>query len=403
MVKKHMNKRSLVLVIDGFGIGAMNDSEAYRLGDSSANTLKTLLSEISFNDIPNLTKLGLKDLYNNTTPQNGVCTSRSKLNYDGADSYFGHQEINGSIVPKVKLQSLSMVIKMIENKLKKEGYFLRRYKLKGNEVLIVNEAVVIADNIETDHGQVINVNASFDLISYEDELKIGNIIRKIVKVSRVIVLGAHNIKLNDYLENLISFNDGYIGIDTPKSKVYNDTYMCKHLGLEIDRTNQVPYVLNKHNIPSYLIAKYGDLIDNPIKKNYFNISNTDDIISKSLNVIKSTQNRKCFIGINIQETDLSGHSMDLNRYLKTIKKIDHFIGEVLKLLNENDLLIICSDHGNDPNIGHTQHTREYVPILIYNKLFSDKYEITTRNSLNDVGSTATQWLEINLENGKSII
>ena len=69
--------------------------------------------------------------------------------------------------------------------------------------------------------------------------------------------------------------------------------------------------------------------------------------------------------MNIQETDLAGHAEDTEKYADRLEVSDRRIGELLLEMREGDLLIVMADHGNDPTIGHSNHTRERVPLLIY--------------------------------------
>ena len=111
-----------------------------------------------------------------------------------------------------------------------------------------------------------------------------------------------------------------------------------------------------------------------------------------------------FFCINIQETDLAGHSQDAQRYADILKIVDKRVGDIIKELNEEDILIITADHGNDPSIGHSKHTREQVPILIHGSNLKG-LNIGLRNSLSDIGASACAFFKSNKfpPNGKSFI
>ena len=81
-----------------------------------------------------------------------------------------------------------------------------------------------------------------------------------------------------------------------------------------------------------------------------------------------TFNDKTFIFTNLVDTDmLYGHRNDAKGYGKAIEEVDTYVDDIIKAMNEEDLLIITADHGCDPTVEGTDHTREYVPILVYNK------------------------------------
>ena len=77
---------------------------------------------------------------------------------------------------------------------------------------------------------------------------------------------------------------------------------------------------------------------------------------------------KQFIFTNLVDTDmLFGHRNDYKGYANAIEEIDSYLPEIIKSMTEDDLLIITADHGCDPTVAGTDHTREQVPVLVYSK------------------------------------
>jgi phosphopentomutase len=112
---------------------------------------------------------------------------------------------------------------------------------------------------------------------------------------------------------------------------------------------------------------------------------------------------KGFIAVNIQETDLAGHAENPERYAQILKLSDGYIGKIMEKMNGNDILVVTADHGNDPTIGHSQHTRENVPILIYRKGLK-AVNIGHRETMSDIGATAADYFKVEMpENGKSFL
>ena len=106
---------------------------------------------------------------------------------------------------------------------------------------------------------------------------------------------------------------------------------------------------------------------------------------------------------NIQETDLAGHSQDSQVYRKVLERADKGIEKILPLLTEDDILIIQADHGNDPDIGSSRHTRECVPLLIYKKGVSN-VNVGTRRTMSDNGATCCDYFNVEkCENGTSYL
>ena len=108
-----------------------------------------------------------------------------------------------------------------------------------------------------------------------------------------------------------------------------------------------------------------------------------------------------FICTNIQETDLAGHSQSSERYKEILEIADSKLPAILDELQDDDLLVIMADHGNDPDIGHSKHTRENVPLLI--RYRDDKgICVGLRHSLSDVGASVCDYFKVSApQNGTS--
>ena len=92
--------------------------------------------------------------------------------------------------------------------------------------------------------------------------------------------------------------------------------------------------------------------------------------------------------LNLVEFDaLYGHRRDVKGYKQALESFDSQLGELMNELNEDDLLIITADHGNDPTFKGTDHNREYVPVLVYSKSLKDPKELETLESMADMGVT----------------
>mgnify|MGYP002570868085 FL=1 len=112
---------------------------------------------------------------------------------------------------------------------------------------------------------------------------------------------------------------------------------------------------------------------------------------------------KGFICTNVQETDLAGHSQSTSRYKEVLEQADAGLAKILPLLNEEDILIVQADHGNDPKIGSSRHTRECVPLLIYRKGLK-RANIGIRKTMSDNGATCCDYFDVAApENGTSYL
>ncbi|MGL5054076.1 MAG: phosphopentomutase [Fusobacteriaceae bacterium] len=394
-------KRFIILVIDSFGIGAMADVVTERPQDLNANTYKSTLlgSKIS---LPNMEKLGIANAANFETENIKFSSSanygKSNLKHFGCDTFYGHQELMGTLPKKPTIEPFCNCIDDVENELMKKGYKVERYG-EREKVLIINECATVGDNLEADLGQVYNITGTLDLISYDELLKIGKIVREIVKVPRVITFGGENVTLDDIKKAYEFKKPNFAGINAPKSGVYNKGYKVQHMGYGVDEKVQLPTIIGD-KIKTVLIGKVADIVKNEFGES-IPIVDTREVMECLIKKIE--ENETSFICANVQETDLAGHQENKVKYQEKLVVVDKYLPEILSKLDEEDIFILTADHGNDPSIGHSNHTREQVPVLIYNNKMS-KIEIGELASLADIGQSAAEYFGYKLpDNGVSFL
>jgi len=100
---------------------------------------------------------------------------------------------------------------------------------------------------------------------------------------------------------------------------------------------------------------------------------------------------------------LYGHRRDTEGYAKALEHFDNRLPEIFNALNEGDLLIMTADHGNDPTKDGSDHTREYVPLLVYGKTAKTGVALGTRQSLSDIGQTIADNYGVEIEDGVSFL
>ena len=399
-----MSKRFIIIVLDGFGIGAMDDAAIARPGDEKANTLQSILKDCPDLKLPTLEKLGLMNAYGkeslNMKFAKNVNYGKSELAHFGADTFMGHQEIMGTLPKKPEVTPFQQKAQAVYDHLKENGHKVQFKQQQGLKYVVCDDYVTIADNLEADLGMCYNVTAPLDYISFEEELEIGRLAREVVTVGRVIVFGGTGNTMEDLYNAQEIKEDKYIGIASAKSKSYLHGYQCRHLGYGVDKNVQVPTILTRNGIPCTLIGKVADIVAND---NGTSIScvDTDECMQLTIDAIKTMD--RGFICTNIQETDLAGHSQDSQVYRKVLERADKGIERILPLLTEDDILIIQADHGNDPDIGSSRHTRECVPLLIYKKGVSN-VRVGTRKTMSDNGATCCDYFKVEkCENGTSYL
>lgn len=393
-----------VIVLDGFGVGAMDDVPQVRPNDVGSNTALNIIKAEPNIDIPNLERLGLI---------NAIGVERGRhifspdanwgtalLKHHGADSYLGHQEIMGTNPPMPLLQPFNEVIDQVEKQVREDGFTVKRYGDPGLEILVVNKCATVADNLEADPGQVYNVTATLDKMSFAEITKLGESVRKVVKVSRVIAFGGSDVTIDNILDARHIKKEKYVGISAPESGVYKKNYHVVHLGYGINPKVQLASILIRHGIDVALIGKASDIVRGDTDRRFPGVD-SNYLFDRFIDQAKEISNGLIFM--NIQETDLAGHSEDTDHYANILEIVNRRLPEAEQYFTGDDILIVMADHGDDPTIGHAQHTREKVPLLIYKENVHYKY-VGERESLSDVGATGAEFFGVEMpQNGTSFL
>ncbi|MCG7406966.1 phosphopentomutase [Paenibacillus sp. ACRRX] len=393
----------IVVIIDSFGIGAMDDVAVVRQADIKANTCKHILEYHLAKRLPNLERLGLMNALGEEVGSMRFAVEAlvgtSDLMHEGADSFLGHQEIMGSRPLKPLIAPFSTVLDHVQSHLEHSGYVVERIG-ESPAILLVNGTAVVGDNLETDSGQVYNVTGLLDQMTFEQIEELGRCVRDAVFVSRVIAFGGEHVSIEQLLAARQVKEGVYAGIDTPLSGVYKSGYRVVHLGYGVNSAVQIPTILGEAGIPVSLIGKVENIVSNAAGRNRPGVD-TADLLEITLHEMHLMSHG--FICVNIQETDLAGHAQDTERYMNRLEVCDRYVGHIMELMADGDILIITADHGNDPTIGHSRHTREKVPILVYQRQGKSGH-IGHYSTLSCIGATVADYFHVKApENGTSFL
>ncbi|UTV30400.1 phosphopentomutase [Photobacterium atrarenae] len=399
----------VVVVLDGFGVGEMPDVVDIRPQDRGANTAVKLLDHFPLKTLPTLEKLGLMNITGLTRsrmqPSAIANWGTAKLAHFGCDTFMGHQEIMGTRPKPPLIKPFQESIDAIEQALTQAGYTTARITRDTLQLLLVEGCVVIGDNLEADLGQVYNLTANFNLINFDEVKQIGRIVRGANAVSRNIAFGGL-IPSMDQVFNAIETKadkhgqQAYIGVNAPDSGAYDQGFQVVHLGYGVDALTQVPHQLHQVGIHTYLYGKVADIVQNETGTSYTSVVDTDQVFSL---LLADLQQHEGFFCANVQETDLSGHQQDPKRYWSILEKADRGLAAVIDTLNRGDVLIVMADHGNDPFIGHTKHTREQVPLMVYSPAITG-VQVGYRDTLADIGASVTDFFGApQPESGRSLL
>lgn len=389
-----------ILVIDGFGIGAMPDAGELRPDDINADTLGSLV-RWSRNErdrpleIPHLAATGLDLLRPDLELKKGgldvaAVASKAALGYPGADSFAGHQTMMGADMSHVILCPLVERIDELADLVRSHGHKVVQ-QAPDKPTLIVDDEMIIHDNLEADPGLNWNVSARMDRVTWDELYAVARIVRDYAPVARVIAVGGISEKpLTEYTR---PGPPGTYGLDTPATGFYkNRGFQVEHMGAEVNHRHQLPELAAGAGIPVTLIGKAADLLKTETEVTRIPCVDTHETLDRLIDAFAVEDSLTI---ANIQQTDLAGHQCAPGRYADLVEAVDRRLPVILDAMNEEDRLLITADHGNDPLVDHAFHTREYVPVLT----FESGREPVLRagepcDSLADIGATVARELGI---------
>lgn len=391
-------KRAIVMVIDSMGTGAMPDCREFN-DIPECNTLKHVCEFNNGLNVPNMEKMGLGNIQDyegikkepNPTAQYGIMEEKSK----GKDTTTGHWEMAGIISKKPFATFPNGFPKELVDEFVKEtncGGILANKPASGTAIIAeLNEEhhKTKFPIVYTSADSVFQIAVDTDLIPLETLYQWCTIARKILdegdwNVSRVI---ARPYKIIDGKPTRISKDRRDYSMVPPHS-VLNE---IKDKGAKVIGIGKIEDIFSKSGITHAIHTgcnKEGLELTLKALKNELNL----DEIAYDKNAKYSNSNS--FIFTNLVDTDmLFGHRNDAKGYGKAIEEIDTYVDDIIDAMNDNDLLIITADHGCDPTVPGTDHTREYVPILIFHKNVNGE-NLGMIKGFDYIADRIKNWLEI---------
>jgi len=151
--------------------------------------------------------------------------------------------------------------------------------------------------------------------------------------------------------------------------------------------------VSEAGLPMAAVGKIKDIFTGKGVTESVSIKDNMDGVDKTLQMMKSHSNG--FIFTNLVDFDMKfGHRNDVEGYAKALEEFDDRLPEIKEALRDNDVLIITADHGCDPTTEGTDHSREYVPVLVYGRNLKEDINLGTRNGFCDIGKTVLDLLDI---------
>lgn len=375
-------KRAIVIILDSVGIGALPDAADY--GDTGTNTLIHIKQKVPDMDLKNMNALGLSNIdgaaalsdYPITDPKGGYCKLAEYSR--GKDTTTGHWEIAGiwmeKPLPVYPDGFPREIITEFEQRIGRK--ILGNYAASGTEILDELGTEHMATGypiVYTSADSVFQVAMHEDIFPIEEQYRICRIARDMLvfpnNVSRVIARP-------------------FIGRPGNFSRTKNrHDFSLEPLG----RT-----ILDSVKDAGLTVACVGKIEDifagRGVTDSVHIVSNMDGV-DKTLDYMKTVENGLIFT--NLVDFDmLYGHRRDAKAYAEALIEFDNRIPEILSALREDDMLFITADHGCDPTAYGTDHTREYIPLLVTGKKLKKGVNLGVRNTFSDIGKTVLDWLGV---------
>lgn len=375
-----MTNRVFLIVLDSFGIGELPDADKY--GDKGSNTLKSCFLQKDFY-VPTMKRLGLFNIdgvdFGEKTENPAAAYGRLKEASKGKDTTTGHWEICGIISKKAMPTYPDGFPQEILDEFS---------RLTGRGVLCnkpYSGTKVIADYGEehlrtgalivyTSADSVFQIAAHESIVPPEQLYEYCKIARRLLcgdhAVGRVI---ARPFEGDCPFKRTARRHD--FSLEPPKKTLLD---CLSENGLDVISVGKIYDIF----------AGKGITESHPTKSNADGMNQTSDLLKRDFHGL-------CFV--NLVDFDMIyGHRNDAVGYAKALTEFDGWLSGFLENINEDDVVMITADHGCDPLTESTDHSREYIPLLIYGKTIKP-INLGTRETYADIGKTVAELFELDCD------
>jgi phosphopentomutase len=381
--------RAIVIVCDSLGVGELPDAKEF--GDEGSNTLGHVLRDQS-PKLPTLERLGLLHTLPEPASNSAPMSAFGRMNEvsAGKDTTTGHWEMMGLIVEDpFRTYPGGFPADVI-------GEYERRIgrKTLGNTAA---SGTVILDDLGEEHmrsgAPIVYTSADsvFQVAAHEDVIPVEELWR-ICAVARELMRGEHNIG-RIIARPFVGSGKGHF-----KRTANRKDFSVKPTG---ETVVERAFKAGKEVIG---LGKIADIFDRVGISEEIRTESNSDGMQKTIELIRGSQ--ADFIFTNLVDFDSKyGHRNDSYGYAKALETFDGELAGLLESMREHDLLFITADHGCDPTDVSTDHTREYVPLLVAGPRVKGGRPLGTRDTFADLGATICDYLNLPADGvaGKSVL
>lgn len=377
-----------VIVLDSVGVGEQPDAAEF--GDVGTNTLKHVNEQMHGLKISNLKKLGIFHIDGAGLPAEGIpegCYGKAAEVSKAKDTTNGHFEIAGLTVEKpFKVFGESFPPRIIEELERQIGTkVIGNYPASGTEII----KVLGDEHVQTGYpivylsaDSLMQIAMHESIIPLERQYEICMIARKILTgddtVSRVICRPFTGTSGNYYrTENRKDFS-----VDPPGRTVLD---LLSEKGKDVIGVGKIEDIFNKRGLTKINHTK-----------------NNKEGIEATIAYLKEGFDGLLFV--NLVDFDmLYGHRNNPRGYGEALEYFDTFVPEMISLMDDEDVLLITADHGCDPTTPGTDHTREYIPIVVTGKQIKKNVNLGVRNTFSDIAATVADYFGYTFPTGTSFL
>lgn len=373
-----MQKRAILIVLDSAGIGALPDAAAF--GDEGANTLGNIRRVRGRLALPNLYRLGLANIEGSTLPDVAAAPAgafgRCAEHTLAKDTTCGHWEMAGLPLDKP--------FRTYPNGFPAE--LMHRFEQaigRGTLGNCVASGTEIIQRLGDEHVRTgfpivyTSADSVFQIAAHERVIPVEQLYQ-ICETARSLLTG----------DNLVGrvIARPFIG----SSGAYQRTERRRDYALP-PFSDTILDALDGAGFPVVGIGKIEDIFCHRGVTMVDHTRNNPDGIAATQRFIESGEG--AFIFVNLVDFDmLYGHRNDVEGYAAALEAFDRALPAMLGALRENDILMVTADHGCDPTTPGTDHTREYIPLVVAGPHVRSGVNLGTRDTFADIGATVYEYL-----------
>ena len=374
-----MSKRVFIIVLDSFGVGFLPDADKF--GDVGCNTLKSISTSKEFS-MPNMKRLGFFNIdgvdYLDGVDNPAASFGRSMEKSMGKDTTIGHWEIAGIISPEP--------LPTFPNGFPDE--VIKEFEQKTGRRVVCNKpysGTAVIDDYADEHlkdGALIvytSADSVFQIAAHEDIVPVEELYRY-CEIARQMLRGKYGVG------RVIA--RPFVGT----KGAYTRTANRHDFSLEPPKKTVIDYIKDA-GLDTIGVGKIYDIFAGQGIEKTTRIKSNLDGMNVTIEQAKEDFHGLCFV--NLVDFDMVyGHRRNIDGYAGAATEFDGKLAELLPLLKDDDMLIVTADHGCDPGFSGTDHTREYIPIVVYGKNLKAGVNLGTRSTYADIAATTADYLGV---------